>query len=67
MEVNEYKKLLESKVYPAFERIKKEFETKGFLNNYHYGYYPCRSMIVTLIFDESMGWNVDAMPTKTTL
>jgi 5-methyltetrahydrofolate--homocysteine methyltransferase len=66
MEVSEYKKLLESKVYPAFERIKKDFETKGlFEPTIIYGYYPCRSNDnELLIFDESMGWNVDTNANK---
>lgn len=66
MEVDEYKKLLESKVYPAFERIKKEFETRElFEPTIIYGYYPCRSSdSELLIFDESMGWNVDANANK---
>lgn len=62
MPVVEYKKLMESKVYPAFERIKKEFEERGlFEPTIIYGYYPCRSNDrELLIFDESEGWNVDA-------
>jgi 5-methyltetrahydrofolate--homocysteine methyltransferase len=62
MPVEEYKRLMESKVYPAFEKIKKDFEEKGlFEPTIIYGYYPCRSNDKELlIFDESEGWNIDA-------
>ncbi|MBD3808579.1 MAG: B12-binding domain-containing protein, partial [Epsilonproteobacteria bacterium] len=66
MPVDEYKKLMELKVYPAFERIKKEFEARGlFEPTIIYGYYPCRSNdSELLLFDESEGWNVDANANK---
>jgi len=66
MPVDEYKKLMESKVYPAFERIKKEFEARRlFEPTIIYGYYPCRSNdSELLLFDESEGWNVDANASK---
>ncbi len=61
MEVNEYKKLMETKVYPAYERIKREIVKRGLFDpTVIYGYYPVRSNDrELLIFDESYGWNVD--------
>lgn len=61
MDVSEYKKLLESKVYPAYERIKNEVAKRGLFDpTLIYGYYPVRSNDQEiLIFDESYGWNVD--------
>lgn len=61
MPVEEYKKLLESKVYPAFERIKREIVKRGLFDpTVIYGYYPVRSSDhQILIFDESCGWNID--------
>jgi 5-methyltetrahydrofolate--homocysteine methyltransferase len=61
MAVEEYKKLLESKVYPAFERIKREIVKRGLFDpTVIYGYYPVRSSDQELlIFDESCGWNID--------
>jgi 5-methyltetrahydrofolate--homocysteine methyltransferase len=58
--------LLESKVYPAYERLKNEFLSKGLFNpTIIYGYYPVRSDDTRLlIFDESRGWNVDANANK---
>jgi 5-methyltetrahydrofolate--homocysteine methyltransferase len=57
-----YKKLLDTTVYPAYERLKREFLEKGlFEPTILYGYYPCRSQDQELyLFDESEGWNVDA-------
>ncbi len=57
-----YKKLLDTTVYPAYERLKREFIEKGlFEPTILYGYYPCRSQDQELyLFDESEGWNVDA-------
>jgi len=62
MTKEEYQKLLDKTVYPAYERLKKEFIEKGlFEPTIIYGYYPCRSEDQELyIFDESQGWNVDA-------
>jgi len=62
MDKAEYEKLLEEKVYPAYERLKREFiENDLFDPTIIYGYYPCRSNDQELIlFDESEGWNVDA-------
>jgi 5-methyltetrahydrofolate--homocysteine methyltransferase len=62
MEAGEYKKLLEIKVYPAYERIKKEILKRGLFDpTVIYGYYPVRSNDrELLIFDESEGWNIDA-------
>ncbi|MDQ7046457.1 MAG: methionine synthase [Sulfurovum sp.] len=61
MTKEEYKKLLDKTVYPAYERLKREFIEKGlFEPTIIYGYYPCRSDDQDLyIFDESEGWNVD--------
>lgn len=61
MEVNEYKKLMETKVYPAYERIKREIVKRGLFDpTIIYGYYPVRSCDQEIvIFDESYGWNVD--------
>ncbi len=57
----EYQKLLEREVYPAYERLKREFIDKRlFEPTIIYGYYPCRSNNQELlIFDESEGWNVN--------
>jgi 5-methyltetrahydrofolate--homocysteine methyltransferase len=61
MPAEEYKKLLETKVYPAYERIKSEIiKRKLFDPTIIYGYYPVRSSDrELLIFDESAGWNID--------
>jgi len=61
MSIEEYQKLLETKVYPTYERLKKEFIEKGlFEPTIIYGYYPCRSNDQELlIFDEKEGWNID--------
>ena len=62
MEKEDYQKLLDETVYPAYERLKNEFIDKGlFEPTIIYGYYPCRSNDQELyLFDESDGWNVDA-------
>jgi len=62
MDKAEYEKLLEEKVYPAYERLKREFiDNDLFDPTIIYGYYPVRSDDQELlIFDESEGWNVDA-------
>jgi len=62
MTKEEYQKLLDKTVYPAYERLKKEFiEKELFEPTIIYGYYPCRSSDQELyLFDESQGWNVDA-------
>ncbi|WP_309498925.1 methionine synthase [Sulfurovum sp.] len=56
-----YQKLLDKTVYPAYERLKREFiEKELFEPTIIYGYYPCRSEDQALyLFDESEGWNVD--------
>lgn len=61
MSVEEYKKLLETKVYPAYERIKSEIiKRRLFDPTVIYGYYPVRSSdSELLIFDEGCGWNID--------
>jgi len=57
-----YEKLLEEKVYPAYERLKREFIEKAlFEPTIIYGYYPVRSNDQELlVFPEMEGWNVDA-------
>jgi len=62
MTKEEYQKLLDKTVYPAYERLKREFVEKGlFEPTIIYGYYPVRSNDQELyVFDESEGWNVDA-------
>lgn len=62
MSAEAYQKLLDETVYPAYERIKREFIEKDlFEPTIIYGYYPCRSNDQELyIFDESQGWNIDA-------
>ena len=62
MDKAEYEKMLEEKVYPAYERLKREFLEKAlFEPTIIYGYYPVRSNDQELlVFDESEGWNVDA-------
>ena len=62
MKKEEYQKLLDEKVYPAYERLKQEFIDKDMFDpTIIYGYYPCRSNDKELlIFDEQEGWNVDA-------
>jgi len=62
MDKDAYKKLIDETVYPAFERLKKEFvDKKLFEPTIIYGYYPCRSDDQELfLFDESEGWNIDA-------
>jgi len=58
----EYEKQLETKVWPAYERIKQQFlDEKLFDATVIYGYYPVRSDDNTLlIFDESEGWSSEA-------
>ena len=62
MSKEEYKKLLDKTVYPAYERLKREFiDNDLFEPTIIYGYYPCRANDQELyLFDESQGWNVDA-------
>ncbi len=54
-----YNKLLQDRVYPAFERIKDTFLKENiFEPTIIYGYYPCRSDDGELfVFDEVEGWN----------
>ncbi len=61
MSKEEYEKLLEEKVYPAYERLKREFIEKDLFDpTIIYGYYPCRSNDQDLLlFDTKEGWNVD--------
>ncbi len=62
MSKEEYQKLLDKTVYPAYERLKREFIDKELFDpTIIYGYYPCRADEQDLyIFDASEGWNVDA-------
>jgi len=57
-----YQTLLEEKVYPAYERLKREFIDHDLFDpTILYGYYPVRSNDQELLlFDESEGWNTDA-------
>jgi len=61
MSKEEYQKLLDDTVYPAYHRLQREFLEKNlFEPTIIYGYYPCRSSDKELLlFDESEGWNVD--------
>jgi len=61
MSKDEYQKLLETKVYPAFERLKEEFLSKElFEPTMIYGYYPCRSRDKELfLLPPESGWNID--------
>jgi len=61
MDKEAYEKLLEEKVYPAYERLKYEFLEKNLFDpTIIYGYYPVRSNDrELLVFNESEGWNVD--------
>jgi 5-methyltetrahydrofolate--homocysteine methyltransferase len=61
MSKEDYQKLLNDTVYPAYERLKQEFIDKDLFDpTIIYGYYPCRSSDQELIlFDEGEGWNID--------
>jgi 5-methyltetrahydrofolate--homocysteine methyltransferase len=58
----EYEKQLETKVWPAYERIKKLFLDEDLFDpTVLYGYYPVRSDDNSLlVFDESEGWNSES-------
>ncbi|QOR62451.1 methionine synthase [Sulfurovum sp. ST-21] len=62
MDKAEYQKLLDETVYPAYERLKREFIQKDLFDpTIIYGYYPVRSNDQELlVFDEREGWNIDA-------
>jgi len=64
-----YQQLLDETVYPAYERLKREFIEKDLFDpTIIYGYYPCRSDDQELLlFDESEGWNVDANANRESL
>jgi len=66
MDPVEYKKMLEQKVYPQFERLKQEFlEKELFEPVIIYGYYPCRSEDTNLyLFNELEGWNIEENANK---
>ena len=57
-----YQKQLDEVVYPAYEKLKKQFlEEKLFEPTIIYGYWPCRSDDnKLLIFDESEGYNSES-------
>ena len=57
-----YEKQLDEVVWPAYEKLKKQFlEEKLFEPTVLYGYWPCRSDDNTLlIFDESEGYNSES-------
>ncbi len=57
-----YAQLLETKVYPAYERLKRQIIDEGLLEpTILYGYYPVRGDDQDLlIFDPEEGWNIDA-------
>jgi 5-methyltetrahydrofolate--homocysteine methyltransferase len=57
-----YQELLETKVYPAYERLKRTIIDQGLLEpTILYGYYPVRSDDQELlVFDTDEGWNIDA-------
>ena len=57
-----YQKQLDDIVWPAYEKLKKQFlDKKLFEPTILYGYWPCRSDDNTLlIFDESEGYNSDS-------
>jgi 5-methyltetrahydrofolate--homocysteine methyltransferase len=61
MKPDEYKKLMDETVYPAYERLKQQFIDEDLFDpTIIYGYYPVRSNDQELlVFDESEGWNVD--------
>ncbi|WP_294958994.1 methionine synthase [Sulfurovum sp.] len=61
MDRAEYEKMLEEKVYPAYDRLKREFLEKDLFDpTIIYGYFPVRSNDrELLVFPESEGWNVD--------
>ena len=62
MSKEDYEKQLDEIVWPAYERLKRQFLEEGlFEPTILYGYYPCRSDDRTLlVFDESEGWHKDA-------
>jgi len=62
MKKEEYQKLLEDTVYPAFERLKELFLRENlFEPTIIYGYYPCRSDDQELfLFSPEEGWNSEA-------
>jgi 5-methyltetrahydrofolate--homocysteine methyltransferase len=62
MDKAEYENLLQKKVYPAYERLKREFLDKGlFEPTVIYGYYPCRSDDQELfVFDPAEGWHKES-------
>ena len=61
MTKEEYEKQLDEVVWPAYERLKRQFLEEGlFEPTIIYGYYPCRGDDTTLlIFSETEGWHRD--------
>ncbi len=59
MDKDKYRKLMEEKVYPAYERLKDTFLKENLLEpTVIYGYYPCRSDDSELfLFDPQEGFN----------
>jgi 5-methyltetrahydrofolate--homocysteine methyltransferase len=57
-----YQELLETKVYPAYERLKRTIIDQRLLEpTILYGYFPVRSDDQELlVFDADEGWNIDA-------
>ena len=62
MDKEKYRELIESRVQPAFDRIKEELLRENIFEPVIiYGYYPCRSDDTELfVFDPSEGWNRDS-------
>ena len=62
MSKEDYEKQLDEVVWPAYEKLKKQFlEERLFEPTILYGYWPCRSDDNTLlIFDESEGYNSES-------
>ncbi len=62
MNKEKYRELIESRVQPAFDRIKEELLRENIFEPVIiYGYYPCRSDDTELfVFDPSEGWNRDS-------
>jgi 5-methyltetrahydrofolate--homocysteine methyltransferase len=62
MDKEKYRELIETRVQPAFDRIKEELLRENIFEPVIiYGYYPCRSDDTELfVFDPSEGWNRDS-------
>ena len=66
MDKDKYRKLMEEKVYPAYERLKETFLKENLLDPIMiYGYYPCRSDDGELfLFAPEEGFNSEAEVNK---